>query len=135
MSVPLCPSFAAVPGALLLGRLAEDGKVEILRTPMPVTSGFLDALREREVEADAAYRFAGPCYSTSCSRWGGGKCQLAAKVASVSLAEEQSPDLPDCGIRESCRWYSQQGAAACPGCVFIVRRHPENRACQVPEQV
>ncbi len=124
MSRPLCPSFAAVPGALLLGRLADDGTVRLLHAPLPVDESFLTALVQRHVDADAAYRFAGPCQQGGCSRWADGSCQVASRGSDL-VAEQGVPlldALPDCGIREACRWFGQEGTVACTACVFIARR-------------
>lgn len=122
MSAQTCPSYAAVPGALLLGRLGDDGTINLLRTPLPVDEGFLTILREQNVDVDAAYRFAGPCHQGRCTRWSDGQCQVARQVTDL-IADNHPPpaDLPECGIREGCRWFRQQGPIACTACALVIR--------------
>ena len=122
MASLLCPSYASVPGALLLGRLADDGTMGLLKSPIPVTAEFLEAIHSPERDVDSAWRFAGPCMQSACSRWESGGCQVAKQAVALPLPDGATETLPECGIREACRWFNQQGRAACAACVFVVRR-------------
>lgn len=127
MNSRLCPSYAAVPGALLLGRVGADGGVERLVNPLPITESFLSILREQDVDADLSYRFAGPCHQGRCSQWADGQCQVARRNT-AEVTHDYEGDLPECGIRESCRWFNQQGPVACSACAFVIRGGPQKAA-------
>lgn len=122
---PLCPSYAAVPGALLLGRLGEEGHVHILRTPLPVDLAFLDLLDLQGTDPDQQFRFAGPCQKGNCHRWSDGRCGVAEEAVQLISHESPADALPDCGIRDGCRWFGQEGASACTACALVVRRMSE----------
>lgn len=119
MSPTLCPSFMAQPGAWLTGRVTEERRVALLRTPLPVTQGFLDSLQARGVEPEHSFRFAGPCHQAACTRWAHGACQLIEQLCTAPLAVA---GVPECGIREACRWHLQQGSKACAVCPLITRQ-------------
>lgn len=125
---PLCPSYAAVPGALLLGRLGEEGHVHILRTPIPVDLAFLDLLDQQGTDPDQQFRFAGPCQKGTCHRWSDGRCSLVEEATQLVSHLPPADALPDCGIRDGCRWFTQEGGTACTACALVVRRMAEPTA-------
>ena len=114
-----CPSFYALPGSLLLGRVGEDGTVGILADPIEVDMAFLDQLRSRDVEPEFSYRFAGPCHQSACKQWSDGECQLVNRLVYASSAI--TTGLPECGIRSRCRWFRQNGESACGVCSLVTR--------------
>jgi hypothetical protein len=116
-----CPSRACAEGALLLGVMTSGGRLAYLNPPAEVDAGF--AAREAaEGHPERRYRFAGPCLEDGCPQWTGRGCAIADMVAGrVNLGLPASPrTLPACGIRHSCRWFSQRGPAACAACPLIV---------------
>jgi len=68
-----------------------------------------------------------PCAASQCRHFDGAACRLASRV--VSLLPEISDALPACQIRPSCRWWRQEGPAACRRCPQIVSTtvHPDDR--------
>ncbi len=135
MPATLCPSFMAAPGALLLGRVTEHHRVALMRTPLPVTRAFLDAL-PGGAEAEHSFRFAGPCHQAACRHWARRACQLIEQLCEASQSPyRQSPDAAefptDCGIRTSCRWFRQRQEAACAICPLITRQTAQ--ACEASQ--
>jgi hypothetical protein len=116
-----CPSSSCHEGALLLGVMTAGGRLAYLHPPTPVDTRFVT----REVSRgspERRFRFAAPCIEGGCPQWTGEGCAIADMAGeAVDLGMPGSPrHLPACSIRHSCRWYSQQGAAACAVCPFIV---------------
>ena len=62
-------------------------------------------------------RFAGPCVTDRCQHWGGGRCGVGDLIASAATGDAQPPPCP---IRATCRWWAQNGVAACHVCPMIV---------------
>jgi hypothetical protein len=116
-----CPSSACGQGVLLLGVMTSRGKLAYLQPPVPVDAEFAarEAARGRP---EQRYRFAAPCLEGGCPQWTGRRCAVADMAAGlVDLGLPASPaSLPACGIRHSCRWYAQNGPAACAACPLIV---------------
>lgn len=118
----LCPSSRAESGNLLFGRVV-DGAIERLGTPLAVDGAFLDAVREFG-SPEQRFRFAGRCQEGACAQWTGTGCGVIERV----LADVRPPDdgtapaaaLPRCALRARCRWYVQEGAAACGACAHVV---------------
>jgi hypothetical protein len=117
----MCPSAPAHAGAKLLGRFTEEGSLAFAATPLRVTNTFLAAANETG-DIEKRFRFASQCMQSACSRWQNGRCMVA--VAAAGAAGEQKPAtdqlLPACAIRTQCRWFAQEGAAACRICPQVV---------------
>jgi hypothetical protein len=75
------------------------------------------ALPEGVVAAEV-FRFAAVCAEGACKHFVGRRCRLAAKVAANLKPVVSAP--PRCAIRPSCRWWNQEGIAACLRCPQIV---------------
>jgi hypothetical protein len=115
----LCPS--AQPGmdrAVVLGVVQHDGPrpmVEYLNARLAATPEVLATaapLKPTEV-----FRLAATCAEHKCPHFDGADCRLAARVAKMLPPVVES--LPPCVIRKECRWYSQEGGAACMRCPQI----------------
>ena len=63
------------------------------------------------------FRLAATCAEHRCPHFDGADCQLAARVVQILPAAVDL--LPPCIIRQQCRWYSQEGGAACKRCPVI----------------
>ena len=118
----LCPSSECSETNRLLGYVRPDGRVE--RFPEPVA---IDRATARAAAHDAALRlrlrFVGPCAQGGCRNWGEGKCKVAAlAVAAASDVGilEKSKKVRPCSIRSECRWFYEQGPAACKACEYVV---------------
>ena len=115
----LCPS--AQPGmdrAMVLGVVQQDGPrpvVEYLNARVPATPQILALaapLKPTEV-----FRLAATCAEHKCPHFDGADCRLATRVAKMLPPVVDS--LPPCTIRKECRWFVQEGAAACMRCPEI----------------
>jgi hypothetical protein len=53
----------------------------------------------------------------SSQHFDGANCGLATRIVSILPAVVEQ--LPDCQIRSDCRWFRQEGAAACRRCPQI----------------
>jgi len=60
------------------------------------------------------FRLAATCAEHKCPHFDGADCRLATRVVQILPAVVDS--LPPCIIRKDCRWYSQEGGAACKRC-------------------
>jgi hypothetical protein len=119
--VHLCPSAPPREGALLLGRFTARGSLAFAAKPLPVPTSFLAAAEETG-DIGKRFRFASRCMQSACSRWQNGKClvgEAAARVAGQGKIEEPQA-LPMCAIRSQCRWFAQEGPAACRVCPWVV---------------
>jgi hypothetical protein len=115
----LCPS--AQPGmedCTVLG-VVQIGdtpvKIAYLDQALPATAELLSLaspLKPTEI-----YRLAAKCAEQKCPHFDGADCRLASRV--VSLLPAVVDMLPPCTIRDDCRWFSQEGAAACKRCPQI----------------
>ena len=121
MSAPLsCPSAQPdMEGAQVLGVMEQgrDGpQLAYVAGHLPVDDAVLAAAGP--VPPTLVYRFAAPCAEKSCTHFDGTKCQLAVRIA-AGLAPSVAK-LPACAIRKTCRWYAQEGEAACHRCPQVV---------------
>ncbi|MFL5808263.1 MAG: hypothetical protein ACJ749_02005 [Flavisolibacter sp.] len=121
----LCPSATCSKGASLLGVVQKNKTVRLLETPIKLNEEFIQKAQEYG-EPEKRFRFADKCVKNGCRQWTGSSCgvmnELSASNPSVKGDEEH---LPDCFIRRSCRWYSQDGAKACKICLFVVTESRE----------
>src|SRR5579863_4415926 len=115
----LCPS--AQPGmdnCRVLGVVQQDGpdpRIVYLNELLPATDavlGLAAPLKPTEV-----FRLAATCAEHKCPHFDGADCRLATRVATMLPPVVDS--LPACVIRKECRWYSQEGRAACMRCPQI----------------
>jgi hypothetical protein len=123
----LCPSAPASPGAALVGVLEENGRIANLPKPLPIDAEFIDAAKERG-PPEQRFRFTAPCQQGRCVHWTGQECGLIGQLhrsaleAGLALADRS---LPRCAIRPRCRWWIQDGPAACAICPLIVTELPD----------
>jgi hypothetical protein len=104
--------------AMILGVVQQDGPrpvVEYLNARVPATLEILALaapLKPTEV-----FRLAATCAEHKCPHFDGSDCRLATRVAKMLPPVVDS--LPPCVIRKECRWFAQEGAAACMRCPEI----------------
>src|ERR1700736_4110666 len=115
----LCPS--AQPGmenCRILGVVQQEGTTPMLaylNQHVPATPQVLSMaapLKPTEI-----FRLAATCAEHQCPHFDGADCRLATRV--VQLLPPVVDTLPPCIIRHGCRWYSQEGGAACKRCPEI----------------
>jgi len=115
----LCPS--AQPGmdnCRVLGVVQQEGptpRLAYLNQPLPATPDVLALaapLKPTEI-----FRLSATCAEGKCPHFDGADCRLATRVVQILPAVVDA--LPPCTIRKDCRWYSQEGGAACKRCPEI----------------
>jgi hypothetical protein len=120
---PRCPS--AQPGmddlivfGVLEGSAGNDGspRVGYLTEPLPATEDVLTLAGP--VAPGEIFRMAAPCGGTSCRHFDGADCRLAARI--VTLLPIVVESVPPCSIRAECRWWKQEGKAACLRCPQVI---------------
>lgn len=125
MSTPrqtMCPS--AQPdweGSRVIGVVGgtpDEPQVAYLAEPTPVTDELLALARP--VTPTEVFRIAAPCANTGCGHFSKEQstCKLAEKI--VRWAPVVVEKLPACSIRPDCRWWQQEGRAACMRCPQVV---------------
>jgi hypothetical protein len=63
------------------------------------------------------FRLSATCAEHQCPHFDGADCQLATRI--VAGLPPVVDALPPCVIRRDCRWFSQEGGAACTRCPEI----------------
>jgi hypothetical protein len=116
----MCPS--AQPGMTdlhVLGVISREGetpRVAYVDERVSATPEVLEAAAPAQVAQ--VFRLAGRCEEKKCTHFDGAKCQLAVRIA--KLLPEAVDALPACAIRSECRWFRQEGRAACLRCPQIM---------------
>lgn len=115
----LCPSAQpGMEGCRVLGVVQRDGdtpRLEYLSEHLPATEEILamaEPLKPTEV-----FRLSATCAERRCPHFDGADCRLASRVVQILPATVAT--LPPCIIRKDCRWFSQEGGAACLRCPEI----------------
>jgi len=115
-----CPSARPeMPGAHLLGLVegsAERPRLAYLRRPEPVREELLALAGEGS--PTRLFRFAAPCAGHACQHFDGSSCRLAQRI--VERLPEAVAAPPVCALRPACRWWLQEGEAACRRCPMVV---------------
>ncbi len=119
---PLCPSAAPdwdgshVFG--VVGGSAAEPRVGYLIKPQPATPDLLGLTGL--VSPTKVLRMAAPCAHGRCQHFDGvrDQCRLAAKL--VRQLPQVADRPPPCRIRPECRWWQQEGKAACLRCPQVV---------------
>jgi hypothetical protein len=116
----LCPS--AQPeweGAVAFGVVdgtASEPRVKYINEAQPVTDELLALTAP--VTAPEVFRFAASCLNGGCVHFQSNSCSLVSRV--VNLLPKVVDSLPHCAIRAACRWWQQEGPAACHRCPQVV---------------
>ncbi|GAA3038966.1 hypothetical protein [Actinokineospora globicatena] len=136
-----CPSGQATAGATLLGIMGPGGRVVFTPHGPTLTPALRDDLQSRvDGPLETRYRFATPCATKGCAFWDGACRALdaahddypssptGAPPATTSLTNTSptNTSLPECGIRDTCRWWSQEGPTACAVCPQVRTRAPQH---------
>jgi hypothetical protein len=102
----------------ILGVVQQDGpasRLVYLNEILPATNAVL-AL-SAPLKPTEVYRLSATCAEHKCPHFDGADCQLATRI--VQLLPAVVDTLPPCTIRKDCRWFSQEGGAACHRCPDI----------------
>lgn len=125
---PHCPSaqpdWAGAKVFGVVGGTPDAPATAYLAAPAPVTPELLAAAEP--VQPDEVFRFAAPCACSGCGHFSeaDSKCRLVQKI--VRWVPVVTESLPVCSIRAECRWWQQEGRAACMRCPQVVTNdfHP-----------
>lgn len=128
----LCPSAPVAEEAQLIGIVRGDGTVGFLGRPLTIDSAFVAVANEGRDPA-ARFRAASPCLRSGCVHWADGSCGVASAARAID-APPTGDSLPRCGIRRSCRWFSQEGVHACAVCPRVVTSAAPSDSEQPPLQ-
>lgn len=119
-SQPLCPSAQPeMEGSVVLGVVGgtvEEPRLGYLAEPLLATKEILALAGP--VKPTEVFRFAAPCAGTACQHFDGTDCRLVTKIVQMVLPAVEI--LPACQLRPHCRWWQQEGKAACFCCPQIV---------------
>lgn len=99
----------------VVGGSGDPALVGYLKEPLAPTPDVL--ARAEPLEATVVFRFAAPCAESACAHFDGADCRLATKV--VDLLPPVVAVLPPCPVRQACRWWRQEGRAACLRCPML----------------
>lgn len=115
-----CPSAdPRLPDAKVIGIVraaGEQAAVELL--PVAVEPQLVIDLIPAELPVRSVLRFAGSCQESACAHFSAGRCELASRV--VAQLPEVVDRIARCAIRPRCKWWHQEGIAACRRCPQIL---------------
>lgn len=118
----LCPSAQPqLRGSVVFANVEHKSpgqSVSFLRSSFPISDGTMFALTGGMLRANEVFRFAAPCEQAGCTNWSGAHCRVAERL--VQIMPVSSINLPACAIRPDCRWFAQEGSAACMRCSQVV---------------
>jgi hypothetical protein len=103
----------------VVGGTPEEPRLGFLDEPQPVSDELLALAGE--LQPTELFRFAAVCEETKCCHFDGEKCNLATRI--VNILPAVASDLPTCRVRADCRWYSQEGRAACVRCPQVITQN------------
>lgn len=116
----LCPSARpesvdSIVFGIISGTVAEP-RVTYLKQPLPISDELI--AKASPITPTEIFRMATPCIAKDCLHFDGEDCRLAKQIAEKlpAVAEE----LPPCSIRRDCRWWKQEGKAACMRCPQVI---------------
>jgi hypothetical protein len=131
----LCPSaqpdWKRASAIGVIGGTANEPRVGYLANTLAVTDEILtlsDPVTPTEV-----FRFAAPCVRAGCVHFEDSACRLATRI--VKLLPTVTERLPKCAVRSECRWWLQEGKAACLRCPQVVtdNYNPSDRMRQAAD--
>jgi hypothetical protein len=115
----LCPSYFCKEDAILLGIVRKEGHISFVKERILIDNEFIK-IANKGRKPEKRFRFAGNCVKNACKHWKGYKCTLIDGIISNTLSKNTTTKLPDCSIRQECRWYRQCGEMACSICPQII---------------
>jgi hypothetical protein len=116
----LCPSAQpGMEGSRVLGVVSgtpESPMLAYLNERLDVSTELLASVAP--AKPTQVFRFAAQCEEKGCCHFDGVNCRLATRIVQILPAVTEA--LPACLIRPDCRWYKQEGRAACMRCPQVV---------------
>ncbi len=114
-----CPSAKFTKGALLIGIRNEADEIDLLKDPIKITEDVYQKFTQAKTKPEKTLRLANKCIESGCNQWTGKKCGVIDNLLNTVEEKYVKDQLPECGIRSTCRWYSQTGAEACKVCTLV----------------
>jgi hypothetical protein len=115
-----CPS--AQPnqnGSVVIGVIGtQDGRAQASLLPQLVPLSSVGHLIPDAIPVTEVLRLAAPCAERQCGHFKNHRCTLASRI--VARLPAVIDRLSQCALRPSCRWWHQEGPAACHRCPQIV---------------
>jgi hypothetical protein len=114
-----CPSARPEQDAVVFAVRTGDPEragLRYLSEPVSVTPEVLalaDPVDPREV-----FRFGAPCATHACAHYTGSRCSLIERI--VAELPTAVNALPACRLRSRCRWFAEEGEAACSRCPLVI---------------
>ncbi len=102
---------------------AAQPRVAYLKKKAEVTPEMLADLGD--VDPTQVFRYAAKCESGRCAQYENGRCSLAQRI--VAHLAPVVADLPSCQIRDTCRWFAEEGGQACLRCPQVVTLVPSDQ--------
>ncbi len=118
-SCQLCPSGRCRAGSQLIGVVGRDGRVGYVTPALELSDTFCETANAGR-NPQARFRFTEPCAEDDCAQWDGNGCGLIDQLLATNAPHESRTALPRCGIRGACRWFAQEGRAACGICPLVI---------------
>ena len=122
-----CPSGQPdMQDARIFGVIAgtpAEPRVAYLKKKAEVTPELLAQLDG--LDPTRVFRYSARCENGRCAQYEGGRCSLAQRI--VAHLEPVVSDLPSCQIRDTCRWFREEGGAACLRCPQVVTLVPSDQ--------
>ena len=117
----LCPSAQPdAADAKVFGVMTDAGqdglRVGYLSEAQPISPDVLAAATP--AAPTEVMRIAAPCLGHGCGHFDGANCRLATRIA--TMLDPVVRALPRCAIRPTCRWFRQEGPAACTRCPQVI---------------
>lgn len=116
----LCPSARPeLPESVVFGVMGgtvEKLHVTYLKQPQAITDDLIALCTP--VTPTEVLRTAAPCAANGCQHYDGTNCRLAMRI--VEQLPSVTEQLPPCSIRRDCRWWQQEGKAACMRCPQLI---------------
>lgn len=115
----------------MLGIVLPGGRVAFASDQIVVDEEFTRIAHEQPRSPEQRFRFSNSCVRGACRQWdedldgvGVGGCSLVDRLMG-HFEHERGPiqaddSLPDCSIRDDCRWFKQRGGAACAICPEVI---------------
>lgn len=104
----------------VVGGSPSEPRVAYLADPVPVTRTLLQLAAP--VRPTEVFRMGAPCARGGCQHYTGSRCGLVRQL--VEGVEPVTDEIPPCRLRPRCRWWREEGAAACHRCPMIVTELP-----------
>jgi hypothetical protein len=96
----------------------REGRPQVSLLPKPVPLQSVAHLIPDNIPITEVLRLTAPCAERHCVHFSDDRCTLASRI--VARLPAIVDRLSSCAIRPSCRWWQQEGPAACHRCPQII---------------